>query len=351
MLVFGDPLTDQRIKIGQFLVQGDDFPGEGGDDLFPEVLGGDGGVLGFRGVDGGLGDCGGGSGAVFLQPSMESGLAGAADPVRRAVSGQQQQSGLGAAVVKCPLQRGEVLQQLGLQAVDRPHPVRGFVRTPRGEDPQARADLIPGPQRLQVPAHPGLVRDHGGVLGIRFAFPAVELGGVVHDPARDVEDVLAVSHEDGDQQRGAAVVQVRRPEHNVPVGPFQDGGDELKQGWFVVGDFLREQPLSVGIDHDAGWRAANPTKPSRRESSGHSNKAIPASPGQPRPYNGHGTTRQHHKDSSKKQKKRFYSPSAARTFSTGAGATWARLDSEGVRHPPFRRTYCSVLSRSARACW
>ena len=86
--VFGDFLTDQGIEVGQFLVQGDDFLCEGGDDLFAEVLGRDGGVLGFRGVDGGLGDRGGGSGAVFLQPGVEPGLAGAADSARGPVSGQ-----------------------------------------------------------------------------------------------------------------------------------------------------------------------------------------------------------------------------------------------------------------------
>jgi hypothetical protein len=81
--VFGDFLADQRIELREFLVQGDDFPGEGGDDLLPEVLGGDGGVLGFCRVDGGLGDRGGGAGAVFLQPGVQPGLPGAADSVRR----------------------------------------------------------------------------------------------------------------------------------------------------------------------------------------------------------------------------------------------------------------------------
>jgi hypothetical protein len=35
VLVFGDFLADQRIEFGQFLVQGEDFPGEGCDDPFP----------------------------------------------------------------------------------------------------------------------------------------------------------------------------------------------------------------------------------------------------------------------------------------------------------------------------
>ena len=92
--VFGDFLADQRVEVCEFLVQGDDFLGEGGGDLFPEVLGRDSGVLGFRGVDGGLGDRGGGAGAVFLQPGVQPCLAGAADPVRGAVFGEQQRGSL-----------------------------------------------------------------------------------------------------------------------------------------------------------------------------------------------------------------------------------------------------------------
>jgi hypothetical protein len=41
------------------------------------------------------------------------------------------------------------------------------------------------------------------------------------------------------------------PDHLVAVAKFQDVGDELQQGWFVVGYFLREQTVSVGVDHDA----------------------------------------------------------------------------------------------------
>jgi hypothetical protein len=31
---------------------------------------------------------------------------------------------------------------------------------------------------------------------------------------------------------------MRRPDHLFPVAEFKDGGDEPKQGRFVVGDFL-----------------------------------------------------------------------------------------------------------------
>jgi hypothetical protein len=74
---------------------------------------------------------------------------------------------------------------------------------------------------------------------------------VVDDPAWDIEDALAVSDEDGDQQRRPSVVQVRCPDDLVPVPEFEDVGDELEQGGFVVRDFLREQTVSVGVDHYA----------------------------------------------------------------------------------------------------
>ena len=93
-----------------------------GDDQFPEVLGRDGGALGFRGIDGGLGDRGGRASAVFRQPGLKSDLASAADPVRGPVFGEQQQGSFGTVVVKGPLQRG--------------------------------AGLVPGPQGLQVLAAP-----------------------------------------------------------------------------------------------------------------------------------------------------------------------------------------------------
>jgi hypothetical protein len=80
--VFGDFLADQRVQVGEFLIQGDDFLCECGDDQFPEVLRRDGGVLGFRGVDGGLGDGGGRAGAVFFSHACSR-----AWPVRRIPSG------------------------------------------------------------------------------------------------------------------------------------------------------------------------------------------------------------------------------------------------------------------------
>jgi hypothetical protein len=82
------------------------------------------------------------------------------------VFGQQQRGGFGTAVIEGTLQRGEVFQQLGLQAIDRPDPVGGFVRPAGGEDPQAGADLVACTQWLQV-----FARDDGGVFGVRLASP------------------------------------------------------------------------------------------------------------------------------------------------------------------------------------
>jgi hypothetical protein len=47
------------------------------------------------------------------------------------------------------------------------------------------------------------------------------------------------------------VVQVRRPHHLVPACKLKDTGHELQQGGFIVRDALREQKVSVGVDHDA----------------------------------------------------------------------------------------------------
>lgn len=87
---------------------------------------------------------------------------------------QQGQGCLGTAVVERPFQRREVLEQLGLESVDRPDPVRRLIRTPRGEDPQPGADLVSLTKKLQTISDPGLVRFDGGIFGIRFNFAAVE---------------------------------------------------------------------------------------------------------------------------------------------------------------------------------
>jgi hypothetical protein len=60
----------------------------------------------------------------------------------------------------------------------------------------------------------------------------------VHRPAENVEDVLAMADEQGDQQRRSPVIQVRCPNDRVPSCDFKDAGYELQQGRFVVRDSL-----------------------------------------------------------------------------------------------------------------
>ncbi len=60
-----------------------------------------------------------------------------------------------------------------------------------------------------------------------------------------------MTDEQGDQQRRSTMVQVRRPNHRVPARDLQDSGDEVQEGWLVVGDSLGEQTISVAVDNKA----------------------------------------------------------------------------------------------------
>ena len=75
------------------------------------------------------------------------------------------------------------------------------VRLPPKSAPKASRDvnrrrfggqLVAAAQRVQVTAHPGLVGDDRGVLGVGLAIAAVAARGVVHRAARDVEQLLIV---------------------------------------------------------------------------------------------------------------------------------------------------------------
>ncbi|BCW77856.1 hypothetical protein NicSoilB11_41810 (plasmid) [Arthrobacter sp. NicSoilB11] len=46
------------------------------------------------------------------------------------------------------------------------------------------------------------------------------------------------------------MVQVCRPHHFVTACNFEHACKELEQGWFVIGDSLREQTVSVGVNHN-----------------------------------------------------------------------------------------------------
>lgn len=82
----------------------------------------------------------------------------------------------------------------------------------RGEDFQVDTDLVACFDGFQVASHPGLVGDDGGVFGIGFAVALVGGGCVVDDPAGYVEQRLAVSFEERDQEGTAAGAEVGCPD-------------------------------------------------------------------------------------------------------------------------------------------
>jgi hypothetical protein len=58
------------------------------------------------------------------------------------------------------------------------------------------------------------------------------------DPAGNVEEGLVVGEEQRDQQRRTPMIQVRCPDHLITCTKLHDVGDEVQQGWFVVGNSL-----------------------------------------------------------------------------------------------------------------
>jgi hypothetical protein len=88
-----------------------------------------------------------------------------------------------------------------------------------------KADLVSPADRLQVGAHPRLVGDDPGVLGVGLPISAVGGCGMVHDPAGDIEQPLPVTGEQCDQQRRAAGVEIGGPADLVAVAEIDHGGD------------------------------------------------------------------------------------------------------------------------------
>ncbi len=114
------------------------------------------------------------------------------------------------------------------------------------------SDLVGSADGLEVGAHAGLIGDDPRVLRIGLSVAAVGRGGVVHDPAGNVEQLLVVSGEQRDQQGGTAGVQVGRPADVAVVGGKLDHrADELEEGSLVVLDSLGQQHPSFLVEHDA----------------------------------------------------------------------------------------------------
>jgi len=114
--------------------------------------------------------------------------------------------------------------------------------------------LIAAVNSLQVGAHPRLVGDDSGILRVGLPLAPIGCGGVVDDPARDIEHLLAVIDEQRNQQRGATRVQVCRPDDLSASADFRDFRDELQQHGFVVLDSPGQQCLPILINYDAVMR-------------------------------------------------------------------------------------------------
>ena len=91
-------------------------------------------------------------------------------------------------------------------------------------------------QWVEVSAHPRLVGDDRGVLRIGLAVTAVGARGVMHNPSRNVEELLVVVEQQRDQQRRAAGIQIDRPSNRSAISYRFDRSDQITQSVFVVGD-------------------------------------------------------------------------------------------------------------------
>ena len=137
------------------------------------------------------GDLAGVTDLALPQPGFQGLRASRADrrggSPRGLVAAQQDQRPGGGQVQRA-FQGREDRGQQAAQSVDEPGPVGDQVRAPRGQQLQLGRELIPGPQRLQVPAYPRLVSDDDRVLGVGLAIAPVTPGSPVDSPARDVFD-------------------------------------------------------------------------------------------------------------------------------------------------------------------
>jgi hypothetical protein len=72
----------------------------------------------------------------------------------------------------------------------------------------------------------------------------------MHGTTRDVEQVLVVSCEQGNQQRGSAVVQINGPNYLSPVTERPDGSDQFQQVRLIIGNSPRQHTVSLIINDD-----------------------------------------------------------------------------------------------------
>lgn len=95
------------------------------------------------------------------------------------------------------------------------------------------------------------VGDNPCVLRVGLAVPAIGRRSVVHDPPGNVERLLSVRFEQGNQQRRPTGVQVGRPHHGITVGRDEHRRDQVQEGTFVVVDPLGQDHGTSCVDRDA----------------------------------------------------------------------------------------------------
>ena len=156
-------------------------------------------------------------GVAVTQPFLEACCTHPAQSVRSLVPGQQNQCGLAVCEVESPFQGWEILQQLSAQTVDCAVPIGCEISAAGAEYAEIHGSFVTVTQWVEVSAHPCLVGDDRGVLRIGLAVTAVGARGVMHDPSRDVEELLVVVEQQRDQQRRAAGIQIDRPSNRAAI--------------------------------------------------------------------------------------------------------------------------------------
>ena len=207
-------------------------------------------MLAVGGLDGGFGQGSCVADLAVGQPLGQPRGPGAADRGRGLVARQElERAGVGH--VQGPLQGREHAQQGAAQAVHGAGAVLDQVDPASGQQLELDGGFVAGVDGPQVAAHPGLVGNDVGVAGVGLALTAVTVGSPVHQAAGNVEDLLAVIDQQGQQQRGFPAGHVDGPGDLTAVGQVQDVTDELQQLGLVVDDPPRQQGLPVGIQRQA----------------------------------------------------------------------------------------------------
>lgn len=189
-------------------------------------------MLSLGGLHGGAGQGSAPAELPVPEPLFEPAGTEPADGRWCLVAGEEDQGPV-VAQVKGTLERGEDACQEAAEAVDGSGAVADQVGAAAGEQTELDDGFVAGPDRLQIAAHAGLVGDDVRVAGIGLALAAVARRGPVHGPAGDVEHLLVVVEQEGDDERGPAVGKVDGPDHLVAQG--ENIGDQLQEVGLVVG--------------------------------------------------------------------------------------------------------------------